>query len=114
VNAIFILLAASAIVGHILGVFFGVIAILASALVLAFFSPAVLHNEGFGPLGGMATFAGCLSVNQIAYLIGVALAPKGLSVPPVLDQSNDDPGGAPLDRFGSAITLPSQRRSKRK
>jgi hypothetical protein len=105
VNTIFILLAASAL---ILGLYFRVIAILASASALAFFSAAVLYNESFGILVGMATIAGCLAVNQIAYLVGAALAPRGISVPPALDESV-----APLDSFGS-VTLPSQRRSKRK
>jgi hypothetical protein len=95
VNAIFILVAASAIVGLILGLYLPVLTILASALVLAFFSAAVLHNQGFGPLAGIATIAGCLAINQIAYLVGAALTPRGLSVPLAHDQSRDDPCVAP-------------------
>jgi hypothetical protein len=114
VNAIFILLAASAIVGLILGLYFSWMAILASSLVIAFLSAAVLHNDGFGLLAGMAIIAGCLSVNQLAYLIGATLAPGGRSVPLTDDKSHVDPGVASLERFGNAISIPPQENSKRK
>src|ERR1035438_8763154 len=85
-NAIFILLAASAIVGLILGFYFSWVAILASGLVLAILSATVLQHLAFGSLPGIAIIVGCLSVNQMAYLVGVALAHDGPSVP----QSHDD------------------------
>jgi hypothetical protein len=75
-NAIFILLAASAIVGLILGFYFSWKAIAASALVLAFLSAAVLQNEGLGFLAGIGIIVICLAVNQMAYLIGITLVAR--------------------------------------
>jgi hypothetical protein len=37
----------------------------------------VLQNEGFGFLAGIAIIVVCLTVNQIAYLIGAALVTRG-------------------------------------
>jgi len=76
-NAIFVLLALSAIVGLALGFYFSWIAILVSGLVLAIVSATVLHNEGFGALAGIATIAVCLTVNQVAYLIGATMVSRG-------------------------------------
>jgi hypothetical protein len=69
-NAVFVLLAVSAIVGLVLGFYFPWMIILASGLVLAIVSATVLQHEGLGALAGIAIIAACLSVNQIAYLIG--------------------------------------------
>jgi hypothetical protein len=69
-NAVFILLVLSAIVGFALGFLFSWIAILVSGLVLAFLSAAVLQNEDFGFLAGIAIIVICLTVNQVFYLIG--------------------------------------------
>jgi hypothetical protein len=71
-NAIFVLLALSAVVGVALGYYFSWIAILVSGLVLAIVSATVLQKEGFGALAGITTVVVCLTVNQVAYLIGVA------------------------------------------
>ena len=76
-NAIFVLLALSAIVGLALGFYFSWIAILVSGLVLAIVSATVLHNEGFGALAGIATIVVCLTVNQVAYLIGATMVSRG-------------------------------------
>jgi hypothetical protein len=76
-NAIFILLAVSAILGFVLGFYFSWIAILISGLVLAVISAIVLQKEGFGPLAGIATIVACLTVNQLAYLIGAILVHRG-------------------------------------
>jgi hypothetical protein len=72
-NAVFALLAVSAIAGLVLGLYFSWIAILASGLVLAFVSAVVLQKEGFEALAGIAIIVVCLTVNQVAYLIGVRL-----------------------------------------
>jgi hypothetical protein len=75
-NAILILLAVSAILGLVLGFYFSWIAISVSALVLAFLSAAVLQNEGFGFLVGIGVIVICLTVNQMAYLIGITLVTR--------------------------------------
>ena len=72
-NAIFVLLAVSAILGLVLGLRFTWVAILVSGLVLAIVSATILQKAGFGFLEGIAIIVVCLSVNQVAYLIGVRL-----------------------------------------
>jgi hypothetical protein len=76
-NFVLILLAVSAILGLVLGFYFSWNAILVSGLVLAFPSAMVLQNEGFGLLAGIAIIVVCLTVNQIAYLIGMRLVTRG-------------------------------------
>jgi hypothetical protein len=76
-NAIFLLLAVSGLVGLISGFYLRWGAILVSALLLALLAATVLQNEGFGFLAGIAIIAVCLTVNQIAYLIGAALVARG-------------------------------------
>jgi len=76
-NTIMGLLAVSALAGFALGLYFRWPAIIASGLILAIFAAVVLQNEGFGFLAGIAIIVACLSVNQIAYLIGVALVTRG-------------------------------------
>jgi hypothetical protein len=46
-------------------------------LVLAIVSATLLQKEGFGFLAGIAIIVVCLTVNQIAYLIGVRLSARG-------------------------------------
>jgi hypothetical protein len=70
-NATLILLAVSSLLGLVLGFCFSWLAIGVSALVLAFLSAVVSHHEGFGSLAGITIIVACLTVNQIAYLIGV-------------------------------------------
>ena len=72
-NAIFVLLAVSAILGLVLGLRFTWVATLVSGLVLAIVSATILQKAGFGFLEGIAIIVVCLSVNQVAYLIGVRL-----------------------------------------
>jgi hypothetical protein len=76
-NAILILLAVSAILGLVLGFYFSWKAIAVSGLVLAFLSAAVLQNDGFGFLAGIGIIVICLTVNQMAYLIGITLVTRG-------------------------------------
>jgi hypothetical protein len=73
-NAILILLAVSAVVGLGLGLYFSWMAIVLSGLVLATIAAAVLHQMAFGALAGIAIIVVCLTINQVAYLIGVRLA----------------------------------------
>jgi hypothetical protein len=72
-NAIFVLLAVSAILGLVLGLRFSWPAILGSGLVLAIISATILQKAGWGFLEGIAIILVCLTVNQVAYLIGVRL-----------------------------------------
>jgi hypothetical protein len=93
-DVVLFLPAASAILGFVAGFFFSWIAILVSGLVLAVLSATVLQHEGFGFLAGVAIIVVCLSLNQIAYLIGATLvhraAKRGYASPH--DQPHDDPG----------------------
>jgi hypothetical protein len=76
-EVVFVLLAVSAIGGLVLGFYLSWMAILASGLVLAIVSATLLQKEGFGFLAGIAIIVVCLTVNQIAYLIGVRLSARG-------------------------------------
>jgi hypothetical protein len=94
VNTILALLAVSALVGLVLGLYFSWIAVLVSGPILAIFSATVLQNEGIDALTGTAIIVVCLTVNQGAYWIGVTwlLAVRraaGASLPQ--DQPNDEP-----------------------
>jgi membrane protein DedA with SNARE-associated domain len=64
---------ASATLGLVAGFFFSWIAILVSGSVLAILAAAVLQHESFGLLAGIAIIVACLTLNQIAYLIGTTL-----------------------------------------
>jgi hypothetical protein len=70
---ILILLAGSALVGFVLGCNFSWPAILVSGLLLAIISAVVVQKADFGAVAGIATLVACLTVNQISYLVGVAL-----------------------------------------
>ena len=71
------LLAVSALAGLVLGLFyFGLAAIVVSGLILAISAAAILQNIDFGSLEGIAIIVLCLTVNQIAYLIGATLASR--------------------------------------
>jgi hypothetical protein len=76
-EVVFVLLAVSAIGGLVLGFYLSWMAILTSGLVLAIVSATLLQKEGFGFLPGIAIIVVCLTVNQIAYLIGVRLSARG-------------------------------------
>ena len=81
------LLVVSALAGLVLGLgllerhpnelYFGLAAIVVSGLILAISAAAILQNIDFGFLEGIAIIVLCLTVNQIAYLIGDALASRG-------------------------------------
>jgi hypothetical protein len=73
-GTVFILLAVSAATGLALGTSFSWFAILISSMALAALSAAVLHIAGFDALSGIAIIATCLTVNQLAYAMGVVLA----------------------------------------
>ena len=78
-NAILVLLAVSSLLGLVLGFYFSWLAIGVLGLALAFLSAVVLQHEGFGSLAGIAIIVACLTVNQLAYLIGARgrLLPRG-------------------------------------
>jgi len=81
-NAIIGLLAVSTLAGLVLGLrllerhpnklYFGL-----AALIIAISAAAILQNINFGFLEGIAIIVLCLTVNQIAYLIGDTLASRG-------------------------------------
>jgi hypothetical protein len=94
-NTILALIAVSALVGLVLGLYFSWIAILVSVPILAIFSATILQNEGFAVLAGIAIIVVCLTANQVAYWVGVTwlLAVRrtaGASLPQ--DQPDDEPG----------------------
>ena len=70
----FVLLALSTATGLALGTSFSWFAILVSSVALAGLSAAVLQIAGFDALPGIAIIAGCLTVHQLAYTVGVAFA----------------------------------------
>jgi lysylphosphatidylglycerol synthetase-like protein (DUF2156 family) len=76
-DVILLLLAVSAIVGLVFGLYFSWIAIAASGLALAIVSATVLQKEDFDFLPGIAIAVVCLTVNHLAYLVGVKLAIRG-------------------------------------
>jgi hypothetical protein len=76
-SAAFILLVLSAATGLVLGTSFSWPAIVASGIGLAILSAAVLQIAGFGALLGIAIIVACLTVNQLAYAVGVVLANRG-------------------------------------
>jgi hypothetical protein len=78
-DAIWSLLAVSAIGGLVLGFYFSWIAILVSGFVLAIVSATVLQKEDFGFLAGIAIIVACLTVNQVAYWIGAMLVNRSPS-----------------------------------
>jgi hypothetical protein len=76
-TSIFILLALSAVLGFVLGTRrFSWHAILAAGGLLAPLSAVILQKQGFGAVSGISTIVACLIVNQVAYLIGTALADR--------------------------------------
>jgi hypothetical protein len=94
---ILILLALSTLSGFILGRNdFRWHAVLAAAMVLAPLSAVILQNRGFGALSGISAIAACLTVNQVAYLIGAFHA-------------NRSPRNGDVPRKGPVEKLPQQR-----
>jgi hypothetical protein len=48
-----------------------------SRAVLVPLSAVVLQNQGFGAFSGISTMVACLTVNQVAYVVGRILAKDG-------------------------------------
>jgi hypothetical protein len=70
-TAVFILLALSAVIGFALSAFAWWPLIVAASVTLAVLSATVLQIEGFGTIPGVAIITACLTMNQVAYLIGL-------------------------------------------
>jgi hypothetical protein len=68
---VLILLALSAVSGLALGGSFSWYAIAMSGVALAGLSAAALHVAGFGALSGIALIVACLTLNQLAYVVGL-------------------------------------------
>jgi len=75
-NTILVLLAVSALVGLVFGFFFSWVGILVAGLAIAIIAAAALQHEGLGSLAGIAIIVVCLTVNQIAFLIGLTLVTR--------------------------------------
>jgi hypothetical protein len=73
-SAVIALLALSALIGFALGTSFSSFAIAAASIALAALSAAVLQIAGFGALSGIAIIVACLTLNQLAYVMGGVLA----------------------------------------
>jgi hypothetical protein len=75
-TSILILLALSTLSGFVLGRrYLTWHAILAAGAALAPLSAVVLQIQGFAALSGISTIVACLTVNQVAYLVGAICAP---------------------------------------
>ena len=70
-NTVLILLTLSAVSGLALASSFSWYAIAMSGVVLAGLSAAALHLAGFGALSGIALIVACLTLNQLAYVVGL-------------------------------------------
>lgn len=72
-SGISILIGMSAAGGLALGIFrLHWVALVVSGVIFAIAAAAVLQSNGFHFIPGIALIVGCLTVNQFAYLIGVA------------------------------------------
>ena len=83
-----ILLAASALIGAAAGLHLKALALLPIALLIAIFSAAALHMNGFGSRSGIVIVIVCLILNQAAYLL-VQVLGSGLASDPSLDDVTD-------------------------
>ena len=70
-DAVIVLLALSAVTGFALGSF-SWLAIAIWGAALAVVSSAALHIQGISALPGIAIVVACLTVNQVAYLVGIS------------------------------------------
>jgi membrane protein implicated in regulation of membrane protease activity len=89
-NAVLWLLAISAAVGFLVGIYLSWLAIAAAGLILALGSAITLNINGFGDFAGIAITVATLVVSQVAYLCGVALA-KYRRSRPADERRNDVP-----------------------
>jgi hypothetical protein len=96
VTVVIVLLALSALIGFALGASFSWPAIVASGMGLAIVCAAVLQITGFGALPGIAIIVACLTVNQLAYVMGGVLASRRSEGANKLH----DPAGRRLKRGG--------------
>jgi hypothetical protein len=77
-TALIVLLALSALIGFAIGTSFSWLTIAASSAAIAVLSSAILQIQGFGAVPGIALVVACLTVNQMAYLVGVFGRSSGL------------------------------------
>jgi hypothetical protein len=86
-SAFLVLLVVSAATGFALGRAFSWFALVISGAILAMLSAVVLHTAGFGAVAGIASITACLTLNQVAYLLG--LRRRGSLVH---EPADDEPG----------------------
>ena len=73
-NPIFFLLAGSALVGVLLGLYsFQLGTALIVTAIISVFAAAVLQNEGFGFFAGIAIIVACQTIHQLGYALGSLL-----------------------------------------
>jgi hypothetical protein len=88
-NVVIIVLALSAVIGFALGPSFSWLAIAVSSAALVVLSSALLHVQGFGAVSGIVIVSACLTLNQIAYLVGGYVHHLGyLTKRPTRNQAN--------------------------
>ena len=87
-DIVLVLLATSVLAGAAVGFRLKALALVPIALLIAVFSAAILHMNGFGPGSGIATIVACLVSNQAAYVLVQILGP-GLASDRSLDNVLD-------------------------
>jgi hypothetical protein len=97
------LLALSAATGFAIGRAFSWFALVISGAILSMLSAVVLHAAGFGAVAGIASITACLTVNQVAYLLGL---PRRDSL--VHESADDEPDS----RRDDEIARKNQRKQK--
>jgi hypothetical protein len=98
-SAVFWLLAISAAVGFLVGIYLSWLAIAVAGLILALGSAITLNINGFGDFAGIAITVATLVVSQVAYLCGVALANYRRSRP-ADERRNDVPSESGHEDIG--------------
>ncbi len=86
-----IFLAASALIGAAAGLYLKALALVPIASLLAVFSAAALHVNGFGPRSGIFIVIGCLILNQAAYLVVQVLGSRLVSDPSFDNVTDGEP-----------------------
>ena len=73
-NPVLFLIAVSAFVGVLLGLYvFRLAAVFFSTVILSLLAAAVLQSEGFGSIAGIAIIIACQTVHQLGYVLGAML-----------------------------------------
>lgn len=90
-DIVLILLAASALIGAAAGLRLKALALVPVAFLIAVFSAATLHMNGFGPRSGIVIVIGCLILNQAVYLLVQVLGSRLVSDPSLDNVTDGEP-----------------------